>query len=113
MLTFLKAPQPSAPQSTLLLIKSNVTVPDAHNPDLIADTTVDPAGVDFTTGAAGVRKRLVLLVALTLTDSTNGAPAVQPDDPPQTSGALAPRFHSGQVSVDFEDPAFASEWSLH
>jgi VWFA-related protein len=80
--------QPAAPQSTLLLIKGTIVPPDASNPDVVVDATVDPAGIDFTTDAAGVRhgKLLVLLVALN--DSIDGKPAVQPDNPPQTSGAL-------------------------
>jgi len=80
--------QPGAPESTLLLLKSTLALPDAANPDLVVDTTVDPSGVEFTTDATGNRhgKLLVLLVALS--DSTNGKPAVQPDNPPQTSGAL-------------------------
>jgi VWFA-related protein len=80
--------QPEAPQSTLLLIKSKLILPDAANPDLVVDSTVDPAGIDFTTDAAGVRhgKLLVLLVALN--DSVGGKPGVQQDNPPQTSGAL-------------------------
>jgi VWFA-related protein len=80
--------QPSAPQSTLLLVRSNVIPPDANNPDVVVDTTVDTAGIDFTTGPDGMRhgKLLVLLVALN--DSAGGKPAVQSDDPPQTSGTL-------------------------
>lgn len=80
--------QPGAPQSTLLVIKSDLELPDAKNPNVLVDTTVDPSGIDFTTDAAGVRhgKLLVLLVALN--DSTNGKPAVQADSPPQTSGSL-------------------------
>jgi hypothetical protein len=80
--------QPAAPQSTELLIQGTVVPPDAHSSYLLVDTTVDPAGIDFTTDAGGVRhgKLLVLLVALT--DSKNGKPVTQPDNPPQTSGSL-------------------------
>lgn len=80
--------QPTAPQSTLLLVKGTVMMPDAKDPDVVVDTTVDPAGIDFTTDAAGVRhgKLLVLLVALT--DSKDGKAVTQPDSPPQTSGSL-------------------------
>ena len=80
--------QPEAPQSTLLTIRSSLELPKANDPDVLVDTTVDPAGVDFTTDAAGMRhgKLLVLLVALN--DSTNGKPAVQANSPPQTSGSL-------------------------
>lgn len=80
--------QPTAPQSTLLHVKGTVMMPDAKDPDVVVDTTVDPAGIDFTTDAAGVRhgKLLVLLVALN--DSKDGKAVTQPDSPPQTSGSL-------------------------
>lgn len=80
--------QPSAPQSTLLLVRSTVIPPDAADPDVVVDSTVDPAGIDFTTDASGERhgKLLVLLVALN--DSTDGKTVTQPDSPPQTSGSL-------------------------
>lgn len=83
-----EALQPEAPQSTELLIRGTVDLPDAQNPDVLVDSTVDAAGIDFTTDAAGVRhgKLLVLLVALTA--SKDGKPVTQPDSPPQTSGSL-------------------------
>jgi VWFA-related protein len=88
--------QPAAPESTLLLLKSTLMLPDANNPYLLVDTTVDPAAIDFTTDASGDRhgKLLVLLVALN--DSTNGKPAAQPGNPPQTSGALHLDFTADQ-----------------
>jgi VWFA-related protein len=75
--------QPEAPESTLLLLKGKVEVPDAQNPDVQVITTVDPVGVEFSTDAAGHRhaKLLVLLVAL------NEGPT-QLDSPPQTSGTI-------------------------
>jgi hypothetical protein len=81
--------QPAAPQSTLLLVKGNLILPDANNPDVVVDTTVDPAGVEFTTDSAGLRhgKLLVLLVALNDT-VVNGKPVAQSENPPQTSGSL-------------------------
>jgi hypothetical protein len=80
--------QPGAPQSTLLLVRGTVTPPAPGTPYVLVDSSVDPAGVEFTTDAAGVRhgKLLVLLVAFS--DNANGQPAAQPDAPPQTSGAL-------------------------
>ncbi|HEX5234784.1 MAG TPA: VWA domain-containing protein [Silvibacterium sp.] len=80
--------QPGAPQSTLLLIRSTVTPPDAQNPFVLVDTTVEPAGIEFTTDAAGVRHAKLLVLLVALTDSVDGKPEVQPDNPPQTSGAL-------------------------
>jgi len=80
--------QPTAPQSTLLLIRSKLTLPDATTPYVLADTTVDPAGIDFTTDAAGVRHGQLLVLLVALNESKNGKPAVQPDNPPQTSGTL-------------------------
>ncbi|MBB6142564.1 VWFA-related protein [Silvibacterium bohemicum] len=75
--------QPEAPQSTLLLLKGNVEMPDAGSSDLHVITTVDPANVEFSTDTNGVRhaKLLVLLVAL------NDGPT-QEDSPPQTSGTI-------------------------
>jgi VWFA-related protein len=75
--------QPGAPESTLLLLKGKVELPDAVNPELHVITTVDAGNVEFSTDAAGHRhaKLLVLLVAL------NDSPD-QPDSPPQTSGTI-------------------------
>jgi len=91
--------QPAAPESTLLLLKSTLMLPDANTPDLVVVTTVDPAGVDFTTDAAGNRhgKLLVLLVALNAGDK--GKPATQADSPPQTSGALHLDFTPEQYNA--------------
>ncbi len=80
--------QPAAPESTLLLIKSDLILPDANNPGLLVDSTVDPAGVDFTTDAAGIRHAKLLVLLVALNDSADGKVAVQSDSPPQTSGAL-------------------------
>jgi VWFA-related protein len=75
--------QPEAPESTLLLLKGKVDLPDAADPDLHVTTTVDASGVEFSTDAAGKRhgKLLILLVALA------DGPA-QVDSPPQTSGTI-------------------------
>lgn len=80
--------QPAAPESTMLLLRSRLILPDAQNPYLLVDTTVDPAGVDFTTDAAGNRHGNLLVLLVALNASANSKPAVQPDSPPQTSGAL-------------------------
>jgi VWFA-related protein len=79
--------QPGAPESTLLLLKGKVDLPDATHPETFVETTVNAAGVDFTTDAGGHRhgKLLVLLVALN--DSPTGV-AAQPEAPPQTSGVI-------------------------
>ena len=86
--------QPEAPQSTLLLIKGDVELPDAANPELHVITTVDPANVDFETDAQGRRhaRLLVLLVAL------NDGPS-QPDSPPQTSGNIKIDLDPAQYAV--------------
>jgi VWFA-related protein len=75
--------QPEAPESTLLLLKGKVELPDAANADVHVITTVDPGNVEFSTDAGGRRhaKLLVLLVALSDTP-------YQPDSPPQTSGTI-------------------------
>ena len=79
--------QPGAPESTLLLLKAKVDLPDAQQPDTFVETTVNPTGVDFTMDANGHRhgKLLVLLVALN--DSPTGL-AAQPENPPQNSGVI-------------------------
>ncbi len=82
------AMQPGAPQSTLLLVKGTVAPPDAQNPFELVDTTVDPAGIDFTTDSAGVRHGKLVVVLVAFSESTDGKPAMQPENPPQTSGSL-------------------------
>jgi VWFA-related protein len=100
--------QPEAPESTLLLLKGKVEFPDATNPDVHVITTVDPAGVEFTTDVAGHRhaKLLVLLVALNdVSGATGGGLAAQPDSPPQTSGTI-------RVDLDPEQYAAALKEGL-
>jgi len=75
--------QPGAPESTLLLLKGKIELPDAQQPDIHVETTVDPAGVDFSTDAAGHRHAKLLVLLVALNDSLN-----QPDNPPQTSGVI-------------------------
>jgi VWFA-related protein len=79
--------QPGAPESTMLLLKGKVDLPDATHPETFVETTVNPTGVDFTTDASGNRhgKLLVLLVAFN--DSPLGT-AAQSASPPQTSGVI-------------------------
>lgn len=80
--------QPGAPQSTLLLIKARVLLPDSANPSLVVATTVDPAGIEFTTDAAGVRHGRLLVLLVALPQSLDGKVNTQLDSPPQTSGSL-------------------------
>ncbi|HTA85797.1 MAG TPA: VWA domain-containing protein [Silvibacterium sp.] len=75
--------QPGAPESTLLLLKGKVELPDAQQPDLHVETTVDASGVDFSTDAAGHRHAKLLVLLVALSDS-----AVQTDNPPQSSGVI-------------------------
>jgi VWFA-related protein len=82
------AMQPGAPQSTLLLVKGTVASPDAQNPFELVDTTVDPAGIDFTIDAAGVRHGKLVVVLVAFAEGKDGKPAVQPENPLQTSGSL-------------------------
>jgi VWFA-related protein len=88
--------QPGAPESTLLLLKSTLTLPGKNNPDVLVDTTVDPSGISFGTDSTGDRhgKLLVLLVAFK--QDATGKPGSQPDSPPQTSGALHLDFTPAQ-----------------
>lgn len=82
------AMQPGAPQSTMLLVKGTIAPPEAQNPFELVDTTVDPAGIDFTTDSAGVRHAKLVVVLVAFSESTDGKPAAQPENPPQTSGSL-------------------------
>jgi VWFA-related protein len=91
--------QPGAPQSTLLLIKSAVELPDASNPYVLVDTTVDPAGIHFSTDAAGTRHGRLLVLLVALNNGENGKDAVQPDSPPQTSGSLHLDFTPDQYQA--------------
>jgi len=75
--------QPEAPESTLLLLKGKIDLPDTQRPDIHVETTVDAAGVDFSTDAAGHRHAKLLVLLVALSDSLN-----QPDNPPQTSGVI-------------------------
>jgi VWFA-related protein len=75
--------QPEAPESTLLLLRGKVELPDAQNPDVHVITTVDPAGMEFSTDAAGHRHARLLVLLVALNDSAD-----QPDSPPQTSGSI-------------------------
>lgn len=45
--------QPGTPQSTLLLLKGKVDLPDATHPETFVETTVDPASVEFTSDGNG------------------------------------------------------------
>ncbi len=75
--------QPGAPESTMLLLKGKVDLPDAAHPETFVETTVDPAGVEFTTDAGGHRHARLLVLLVALNDSLN-----QPENPPQTSGIM-------------------------
>ncbi|MFZ0663792.1 MAG: VWA domain-containing protein [Acidobacteriaceae bacterium] len=84
--------QPATPESTMLRLRSKIVMPDKQHPYLTVDTAVDPAGIDLTTDAAGVRhgKLLVLLVAMSAgaVPKNGGKGIAPPDSPPQTSGTL-------------------------
>ena len=67
----------------MLLLKGKIELPDAQQPDIHVETTVDPAGVDFSTDAAGHRHAKLLVLLVALSDSLT-----QPENPPQTSGVI-------------------------
>ncbi|HEX3472505.1 MAG TPA: VWA domain-containing protein, partial [Silvibacterium sp.] len=75
--------QPGAPESTMLLLKGKVELPDAQQSDLHVETIIDASGVDFSTDAAGHRHAKLLVLLVALSDSP-----VQTDNPPQTSGVI-------------------------
>jgi VWFA-related protein len=81
--------QPDTPESTMLLLKSKVQLPDAQHPAVRVDSVIDPASATFSTDAKGRRhaRLLVTLVAIPETGSYSpGSKSAQPT-PPQTSGA--------------------------
>lgn len=75
--------QPATPASTMLRLRSSVTLPDNANPYITIKTRMGLDGIDLSTDAAGLRhgKLLVILVAL----NQDGK---QPGNPPQASGVL-------------------------
>lgn len=90
--------QPSAPEATRLQLRTSVVPPDAKTPYLLVDTTVDPAGIEFTTDANGVRHGRLLVLLVALDDHPSGKPGAQ-DDPPQTSGSLHLDFTPEQYAA--------------
>jgi hypothetical protein len=81
--------QPGTPDSTMLLLKSKVLLPDVQHPAVRIDSTIDPANVDFSTDSRGRRHAhlLVTLIAIPETESGGKAKAdKQPANLPQTSG---------------------------
>jgi VWFA-related protein len=79
---------PGAPESTLLLLKGKIDLPGAQQPDVHVETTVNAAGVDFSTDAAGHRHAKLLVLLVALNDSPTIGAATQPENPPQTSGVI-------------------------
>ena len=91
--------QPDTPESTMVLLKSKVQLPDAQHPAVRVDSVIDPASVTFVTDAKGRHhaRLLVTLVAIPETGSYSpGSKSPQPT-PPQTSGAYV---------VDLDPDAF-------
>jgi len=92
--------QPDTPDSTMLLLKSKVLLPDAQHSAVRVDSVIDPVNVAFSTDSRGRRhaQLLVSLIAIPEIESDGKAKAdKQPPSLPQTSGAYV---------VDLDPQAF-------
>ena len=91
--------QPDTPESTMLLLKSKVQLPDAQHPAVRVDSIIDPVTVTFSTDEKGRRhaRLLVTLVAVPETGSYRPGDKKPAAPPPQTSGAYV---------VDLDPDAF-------
>jgi VWFA-related protein len=106
------AMQPGTPESTMLLLRSRLHLPDATHPTVRADSTLSVAGIAFATSPDGayVAELLVLLVAFKDGKQQSGSP-------PQTSGVLqlhlTPEQYATALSsgIPFEQELFLSPGS--
>jgi VWFA-related protein len=91
--------QPDTPESTMLLLKSKVQLPDAQHQSVRVDSVIDPASVTFITDAKGRRHARLLVTLVAIPESSSYSPGgKKPTAPlPQTSGAYV---------VDLDPDAF-------
>ncbi len=81
--------QPGTPDSTMLLLKSKVLLPDVQHPAVRIDSTIDPANVDFSTDSRGRRHAHLLVTLIAIPENESGGKAKadkQLANLPQTSG---------------------------
>jgi VWFA-related protein len=91
--------QPDTPESTMLLLKSKVQLPDARHPAVQVDSVIDPGNVSFSTDVKGRHhaRLLVTLVALPVEGAYAEGKKPGTSPLPQTSGAYV---------VDLDPQAF-------
>jgi VWFA-related protein len=91
--------QPDTPESTMLLLKSKVKLPDAQHPAVRVDSVIDPGNVSFSTDSNGRRhaRLLVTLVALPVEGAYAEGKTPGTSPLPQTSGSYV---------VDLDPQAF-------
>lgn len=77
------AMQPGTIESTLLVLRSKVELPDAQHPTVRIDSILNPESVQFDTDPNGRRRAKLLVLLIALSDGPG-----QPAAPPQTSGVL-------------------------
>jgi VWFA-related protein len=82
--------QPDTPESTLLLLKSKVQVPDTQHRAVRVDSVINPGNVTFLTDDKGRRhaRLLVTLVAISEAGSYSPGNKTPAPPPPQTSGVF-------------------------
>jgi VWFA-related protein len=90
--------QPDTPESTMLLLKSKVQLPDAQHAAVRVDSVIDPSSVLFSTDAKGRHHARLLVTLVALPVEGAYAEGKKPAAPvPQTSAAYV---------VDLDPPAF-------
>jgi len=92
--------QPDTPDSTMLLLKSKVLLPDSQHPAVRVDSVIDPGNVDFSTDTRGRRHAHLLVSLIAIPEIESGSKAKgdkQPASLPQTSGGYV---------VDLDPQAF-------
>jgi len=80
---------PNTPESTMLLLKSKVLLPDAQHAAVRVDSTIDPGNVDFSTDSRGRRHAHLLVTLVAIPDVSPYAAdrkKQQASPLPQTSG---------------------------
>ncbi|HZD47464.1 MAG TPA: hypothetical protein VE178_01855, partial [Silvibacterium sp.] len=96
--------QPDTPESTMLLLRSKVELPDAQHATVRIDSVINPGSVDFSTDARGRRHAhlLVTLVAI---------PALEPNADPRKQVLKSFPQTSGHYIVDLDPDAFRKLFS--
>ena len=81
--------QPDTPESTMLLLKSKVQLPDAQHAAVRVDSVIDPNNVSFSTDARGRRHAHLLVTLVAIPDEGDYHEGKKQDASPlpQTSGA--------------------------